>query len=66
MDPRSMNDLQHDSKEYRHRNQGYNHLGETNGMNNINKVIKDTFQVVLDIYTLAQGYKCICELMLMR
>jgi hypothetical protein len=28
-----------------------------------NKVIRDTFDVVLDTYTLAKGYKHTCELM---
>jgi hypothetical protein len=36
-----MNDLQHDSKEFRRRNQGYKYLGETNRMNNSDKVIKE-------------------------
>jgi hypothetical protein len=31
-----------------------------------NRAIKDTFKVVLDTFTLSQGYKCTCELMLMR
>jgi hypothetical protein len=31
-----------------------------------NKAIKDTFKVVLDTFTLTQGYKWTCELMLMR
>jgi hypothetical protein len=31
-----------------------------------NKVIKGTFKILLATYTLAQGYKCTGELMLMR
>jgi hypothetical protein len=50
-------------KGVRGRLQGDNNLeGLTKGIDD-NKVIKDTFEVVLDTYTLAQDYKHTCELM---
>jgi hypothetical protein len=48
-----MNDLPHDPNEFGRSNKGYNHGGETNGMNNSNKVIKEIIKIALCIYTLA-------------
>jgi hypothetical protein len=31
-----------------------------------NKVVHDTFKVASDTYTLAQGYNCTCEFMIMK
>jgi hypothetical protein len=51
-----MKDLQGDSKEEIWCTlQGCNHLAETTEASNATEVIKDTFKVALDIYTLTQG-----------
>jgi hypothetical protein len=50
-------------KGVRGRFQGDNNLEEVNEAIDDNKIIKDTFKVLFDTYTLAQGYKHTCEMM---
>jgi hypothetical protein len=43
-----------------------NNLEKVNEAIDDNKVVQDTFKVASDTYTLAQGYKHTCELMIMK
>jgi hypothetical protein len=43
-----------------------NDLEKANEAIDDNRVVQDTFKVASDTYTLAQGYKHTCELMIMK